>query len=622
MIKKIDQKNRSKKSQGGKTMGISCTLVLVTNRCEWRGVVFKASRGLVLGIIAVMAMTLPTHALTINPIFDQQWVSHAPPEATDVVKKVIGKYESVFQNNVQITIEFGWGDLKGEFLPPDFKGVASFPDFEPRYDLRTTERLLSDHSKLHGDNTVLATAVDHLPSSYPCGPCTSTLFFVPDAQLLALTDGGAAIDPNHAGINAYVSVGTNPGGPSAGWDYSGKKPDPNKFDFTSVIEHEIAHGMGRNDDAQNGPRFLTPLDFYKYDPDTKTLNPNFVATAFSIDGGKTLLQTFDDKSDSSDWRDAPGDSSNHSLPAGVAATVTPVDVWLLEALGWDGAASCNSECWNIFLSLPTTQATSLTAVLAGDVVANIDVAATQNNPLVNPFAYVNENFFGGAGTSSIRVSLDINGNTNVTYSGSHPILSTYQFEYGPQENGKPHFGFQGSAEGLSLNILQQQWSDIDTGSQPPLPAWSAPCPMVEGPIARYAVLYGEVSAAGKTAGEWRECAEGLGPTTWTITNPYGFDETLSNFGFFVSPFEIDLTLLNLYGVPPADQFGSPFIPLSQVDGLILPGNGSVSVIVDSEPTSLAILSAAIAGFGFAFARRRKGLKEPATYRLTGPPLFG
>jgi PEP-CTERM motif-containing protein len=278
---------------------------------------------------------------------------------------------------------------------------------------------------------------------------------------------------------------------------------------------------------------------------------------------------------------------------------------------------CNPpECVNFFSPLPLTQATSLTEVLAGNVVGNIDVAATQNNPLVNPFAYVNQNFFGGAGTSSINVSLDSNGNTDITYTGSNPILSTYQFKYGPLFNGEPHSGFEGTLGSGPLNIVSQYWSNLGTSTA--LPAWTASCPTVVGPIVRFVVLYGEVSVrqvgvgtalsdevsvGSQPGGEWLECAEGSGPLTWTITNPTEFDEILDNFGFLESPFEIDLTKLNFNGVPPPDQFGSPFFPLSGLDGLILAGGASVSVTVEPEPASLAILGVALVGFGFA--RHRK-----------------
>jgi hypothetical protein len=188
----------------------------------------------------------------------------------------------------------------------------------------------------------LATAVTHLPASYP-NPGGNNFFFVPDAEYLALH--GPPL-PDGDTTNAFVGFGTlaNTG---TGYDYTGNTPSATNFDFQSVAEHEIAHALGRVDYAfVNGgpaPPFLTPLDFYKYTCGTSTLNPDFVQSCFSIDGGATDLQKFDNMSDSADLANQPAcgptvtgdDSFNACLAPGVRATISSVDITEMNVLGWD-----------------------------------------------------------------------------------------------------------------------------------------------------------------------------------------------------------------------------------------------------------------------------------------------
>ena len=97
---------------------------------------------------------------------------------------------------------------------------------------------------------------------------------------------------------------------------------------------------------------------------------------------------------------------------------------------------CTSECVNTFNGQNSgAPAMSFSYVLKGDVRGQIDTAVTANDPLVDAFAYVNQNFFGGRGLSTVGLSLDKNGNTVVTYSGSNPILDTYAFDYGGGPGG-------------------------------------------------------------------------------------------------------------------------------------------------------------------------------------------
>ena len=293
----------------------------------------------------------PAAALTFTNIFENSWTADNPNSAaaTNAITAVESEYSTDFANPVNVTIQFGFGDFNGSPIPANALGVTGFPttSFPPPFgpasnetSLPTVESLLTTHSAANPQNTALATAVTHLPASYP-NPGGATYFFVPDAQYLALT---GSPPPDGDTIDAFIGFATL-AGTGNGYDYTGGTPSASNFDFQSVAEHEIAHAMARVEAAflsgvaGGAPPFLTSLDFYRYTCGTGTLNPDFVKSCFSIDGGATDLQMFDNISDSSDWACSPpaigNDPYNACADPGVKYTVSSVDITEMNALGWD-----------------------------------------------------------------------------------------------------------------------------------------------------------------------------------------------------------------------------------------------------------------------------------------------
>ena len=325
-----------------------------------------------LGAVLVATAALPERAaaLLITPNFETSWtmVGGAPAAATADVKAVINELDSLFTNNVSITVQFGWGDYaagpggaNGIPVPLTAAGITAYPqNFQaggvtPQYNLNQTETLIRDHAAANPQNVAINTAALNLPGVYP-NLNGSGDFFVSDAEYKALT----GVAQNTDAVDGFVGFSN-----VIPWSFGPGIGPAGSTDFESVVEHEITHAMGRVDIAftspifAGGPSYLTPLDFYKYanignGAFGNNLNPTNSPSYFSIDGGRTtpLLpgpfglaaefnygppdpKTGDPTADTSDWESAPADSFN----AGGSnfQLISDTDLIEMNALGWDPA---------------------------------------------------------------------------------------------------------------------------------------------------------------------------------------------------------------------------------------------------------------------------------------------
>jgi len=278
-------------------------------------------------------------------------------------------------------------------------------------------------------------------------------------------------------------------------------------------------------------------------------------------------------------------------------------------IGFSGSAAGDPEDLNTFQALTQANARSFTLVLLGDQRSAISLLATANDPLLNAFAYVNQNFFEGDGTTDVTVTLNSEGNTEVTYTGSHAILPSYEFKYG-DFLGDPHFGYSGLH---GSTVIGQFWSGCGEATAKcieALPTLSVIGPDVNGADVHYALFFAEVTCNGQTGGQWNELSfiANTSPLL-TLKNPTTCSETLSDVGFLLSDLHIPVDFLNFGGEPPPGFPGSNFMLLTGLDGLILmPGEiFSVALPVPEvpEPSTLLLLTTSGAALLVFGSRRRE-----------------
>jgi hypothetical protein len=259
--------------------------------------------------------------MIINVTFDSS-VGSAPAGFIATVDAVVQFYETQFTDPITVNIDVGYGEVDGQALGSGALGESiTFLNSFSYAQLRAA---------LAADATTAAdqTAVASLPSSNPAGTAN---FWVATAEAKALGLAGAS-----SSLDGFVGFSSAPNifdfnnadGVTAG-----------QFDFFGVVAHEISEVLGR---LVLGGSSFSPLSLFDYSAagvrDMSGAQPGY----FSINGGTTNLDSFNSNSggDLGDWASSAGNDAFLAFAkSGVVLPVTPADLTLLDAIGWNLASS-------------------------------------------------------------------------------------------------------------------------------------------------------------------------------------------------------------------------------------------------------------------------------------------
>lgn len=254
-------------------------------------------------------------------------MANAPAGFTATVAAVVAYFESQFTDPVTINIDVGYGEVGGSKL--DSGALGESLTYLTSSSYTQVKAALTADAKSTDDAASVAT----LPAASPVNGTiwTSTA----EAKALGLLT-------SYNGVDGYIGFA---GGNLFDYDNS-NGVTAGQYDFYGTVAHEISEVMGRallvGESIGSSAHGYYPLDFLHYSaPGT----PDYSGTKagyFSVNGGVTNLDNFNTNpgGDFGDWAASAGNDSFLAFGyPGVVDAITPTDLRVMDAIGWDRALS-------------------------------------------------------------------------------------------------------------------------------------------------------------------------------------------------------------------------------------------------------------------------------------------
>ena len=285
-------------------------------------------------VALAIAVSGPAVALTINLTYDpDSTFTTAGLSAADIVNmKAAASYAaSQFTDNFtdSVNVNIKVTAVSGRMtLGSSNTSLVSVSSYAALRGAVSTDSTTAD------DATVLS-AGGSLPSTDPIGSAHTYLVTRAEAKALRLRADDFAIDGTF----------TFGGGFSYTYDPANRAVS-GKMDFIGVAMHEFSEIMGRiplmGENLSGSPDYMLMDLFHYTGAGARGLN-NGPSRFFSIDNGTTLLKAFNfpngNGSDPQDWASGTNDCFNAFASSSVKNDLTPVDLRVMDVIGYDFASS-------------------------------------------------------------------------------------------------------------------------------------------------------------------------------------------------------------------------------------------------------------------------------------------
>ena len=285
-------------------------------------------------LLAIFVLTVTAggtaSALTINLTYDPNatFIAAGLSAADIVAMKAANtfaalQFTSNFTDNVNVNIHVTAVAGTGT-LGMSNTSLVSVADYAALRSALAADATTAD------DATALG-AGGSLPAADPIGTAHTYLVSRAEAKALALA-------PDDLSLDGTFTFG---GGFSYTYDPLNRAV-AGKIDFIGVAMHEFSEIMGRialmGQNITGGPDFMLMDLFHYTGAGVRGLN-NGAGRSFSIDNGTTLLKAFNNASmnggDLQDWASGSNDAFNAFSDSGVQNDLTPVDLRLVDVIGYN-----------------------------------------------------------------------------------------------------------------------------------------------------------------------------------------------------------------------------------------------------------------------------------------------
>ena len=192
---------------------------------------------------------------------------------------MVNYFDSLFTNPITLNISVGYGEVGGQSLGGALGASVS---------TYTSASYSSIANALQAEN---APGSSTLPATSPL----SGTAYMPQAEAKAL-----GLVSNNA-LDGQVGLSS-----SANWSYIPNVTPSSGYYFVGVLEHEITEIMGRVSLIGSQPNFYSPMDLFRYTSSgDRSLSKGGSGSLayFSIDGGHTLLNSWNNNPNNGDLGD-------------------------------------------------------------------------------------------------------------------------------------------------------------------------------------------------------------------------------------------------------------------------------------------------------------------------------
>jgi hypothetical protein len=272
--------------------------------------------------------------MNLNITYDQSTLKAAPAAFFTAVNYVANLYDERFTDNVTVNIEVGYGDfpLDGSLVQPLAESQAN----------NDTVAYSQVRPVLINEG---APGLSTLPSTSPIAG--DLMLTTAQEKVLGLIGASSALD-GWIGIASNATLQHFSG---EAWSFSPTAtPSSTQYYIVGALEHEISEVMGRVSDLTT-PSQYSVMDLYRYQAPGVRQTGGGDPSYFSIDGGQTNLASWNNiqitSGDLGDWAPNAGpsgvftyagaDAFLNNSPAGQINALTPTDVTLMAAIGWQVA---------------------------------------------------------------------------------------------------------------------------------------------------------------------------------------------------------------------------------------------------------------------------------------------
>ena len=258
------------------------------------------------------------------------------------VNAAVAFYDKAIANPIDVTIDFGWGEV--DDLPLGSGDVGSS---EANWQSVSYSQLAAAATAADTTSSLQEAAAKLLPAADPTNGSADFLVASAQAQALGLSLPTSGPD-GWVGLNSAFA-----------YSWTASSTADNTINAVSVLEHEISEALGRvdyngRDVTGDGDDAYTLLDFYRYteagalsQPFVQGYNPH-TQTYFSYNGVSMTLpyDTYSEiksGADVADWTSTVSDDSYGYASNGKNDPVSETDLQEMDVLGYDIANTINQS---------------------------------------------------------------------------------------------------------------------------------------------------------------------------------------------------------------------------------------------------------------------------------------